>query len=65
MKYNEDRHNTNKFYSKACGVSFNDLLLMEYITLKYLEWNLFREEKQMNYTLTIYVLLIIAITIVI
>ena len=41
MKYNEDRHNTNKFYSKACGVSFNDLLLMEYITLKYLEWNLF------------------------
>ena len=45
MKYNEDRHNTNKFYAKVCGVSFNDLLLMEYITLKYLEWNLFIDDE--------------------
>ena len=41
MKYNEDRHNTNKFYAKVCGISFNELLMMEYICLKNLEWNLF------------------------
>ena len=35
MKYNEDRYNSNKFYSKVCGASFKDLLMMEYITLKY------------------------------
>ncbi len=45
MKYNEDRYNSNKFYSKVCGASFKDLLMMEYITLKYLEWNLFIDQK--------------------
>jgi len=41
MKYNEDKHNTNKFYAKVCGVSFNDLLLMEYTALKYLDFKLY------------------------
>ena len=45
IKYNEDRHNSNKFYAKVCGVSFNDLLMMEYICLKYLEWNLFIDQE--------------------
>ena len=30
MKFNEDRHNSNKFYAKVCGVNINDFLLMEY-----------------------------------
>ena len=25
MKYNEDKHNSNKFYAKVCGLGFNDL----------------------------------------
>ena len=41
MKFNEDRHNSNKFYAKVCGVNINDFLLMEYIALKYLDFNLF------------------------
>ena len=41
MKYNEDKHNSNKFYAKVCGVSFNDLLLMEYTALKYLDFKLY------------------------
>ena len=45
MKYNEDKHNSNKFYAKVCGVNFNDLLMMEYITLKYLEWNLYVDKE--------------------
>ena len=28
MKFNEDRHNSNKFYAKVCGVNINDFLLM-------------------------------------
>ena len=41
MKFNEDRHNSNKFYAKVCGVNFNDFLLMEYRALKYLDFKLF------------------------
>ena len=41
MKFNEDRHNSNKFYAKVCGVNFNDFLLMEYRALKYLDFSLF------------------------
>ena len=45
MKYNEDKHNSNKFYAKVCGISFNDMLMMEYVCLKYLEWNLFVDKR--------------------
>ena len=41
MKFNEDRHNSNKFYAKVCGVNINDFLLMEYRALKYLDFSLF------------------------
>ena len=41
MKFNEDRHNSNKFYAKVCGVNFNDFLLMEYRALKYLDFSLY------------------------
>ena len=41
MKYNEDKHNSNKFYAKVCGLSFNDLLIMEYTALKYLDFKLY------------------------
>ena len=41
MKFNEDRHNSNKFYAKVCGVNFNDFLIMEYRALKYLDFKLF------------------------
>ena len=41
MKFNEDRHNSNKFYAKVCGVNINDLLLIEYRALKYLDFSLF------------------------
>ena len=41
MKFNEDRHNSNKFYAKVCGVNINDFLLMEYLALKYLDFSLF------------------------
>ena len=41
MKFNEDRHNSNKFYAKVCGVNINDFLLMEYRALKYLDFCLF------------------------
>ena len=40
-KFNEDRHNSNKFYAKVCGVNINDFLLMEYRALKYLDFSLF------------------------
>ena len=43
MKFNEDRHNSNKFYAKVCGVNFNDFLLMEYRALKYLDFSLYIE----------------------
>ena len=45
MKFNEDKHNSNKFYAKVCGVSFNDLLLMEYTALKYLDFSLYIESE--------------------
>ena len=41
MKFNEDRHNSNKFYAKVCGVNINDFLIMEYRALKYLDFSLF------------------------
>ena len=41
IKFNEDRHNSNKFYAKVCGVNINDFLLMEYRALKYLDFSLF------------------------
>ena len=41
MKFNEDRHNSNKFYAKVCGVNINDFLLMEYRALKYLDFSLY------------------------
>ena len=41
MKFNEDRHNSNKFYAKVCGANINDFLLMEYRALKYLDFSLF------------------------
>ena len=41
MKFNEDRHNSNKLYAKVCGVNINDFLLMEYRALKYLDFSLF------------------------
>ena len=41
MKFNEDRHNSNKFCAKVCGVNINDFLLMEYRALKYLDFSLF------------------------
>ena len=41
MKFNEDRHNSNKFYAKVCGVNINDFLLMQYRALKYLDFSLF------------------------
>ena len=45
MKFNEDRHNSNKFYAKVCGVNINDFLLMEYRALKYLDFSLFIQAK--------------------
>ena len=38
---NEERHNSNKFYDKVCGVNINDFLLMEYRALEYLDFSLF------------------------
>jgi hypothetical protein len=45
MKFNEDRHNSNKFYAKVCGVNINDFLLMEYRALKYLDFSLYIESE--------------------
>ena len=46
MKFNEDRHNSNKFYAKVCGVNINDFLLMEYRALKYLDFSLYIESEE-------------------
>ena len=45
MKFNEDRHNSNKFYAKVCGININDFLLMEYRALKYLDFSLYIESE--------------------
>ena len=45
MKFNEDKHNSHKFYAKVGGVSFNDLLLMEYTILNYFNWDLCIKEE--------------------
>lgn len=45
MKFNEDKHNSHKFYAKVGGVSFNDLLLMEYTVLNYFNWDLCIKEE--------------------